>query len=80
MSAKLRKRHRVTVHLSRGSSYPEWSLGFFTQKHYFCHMRDIREEDKVNYEAPAILVLELKTEGLVCQSAERDGYSDAIEI
>lgn len=43
-------------------------------------MRDIREEDKVNYEAPAILVLELKTEGLVCQSAERDGYSVAIEI
>lgn len=43
-------------------------------------MRDIREEDKVNYEAPAILVLELKIEGLVCQSAERDGYSDAIEI
>ncbi len=43
-------------------------------------MRDIREEDKVNYEAPAILVLELKTKGLVCQSVRRDVYGDAIEI
>lgn len=34
----------------------------------------------MNYEAPVMLVLELKTEGLVCESVRRDVYGDAIEI
>ncbi len=49
-------------------------------KNYFCTMRDMAKEDRVHYDAPAMLVLEVKTEGLVCQSVEWENYGDAIEI
>ena len=36
--------------------------------------------NKEKYDAPVMLVLEVKTEGLVCQSVEVPDYGDVIEI
>ena len=48
------------------------------------HIARMKEEGKTNYEAPATTVVEVKIEGVVCQSpdgieATRDGYGNVIE-
>ncbi len=40
----------------------------------------MERNSKYLYEAPAVTVVELKMEGLLCLSGELDGYGDAIEI
>lgn len=37
-------------------------------------------ETKQRYEAPTATVMELKTEGLICLSGDRDGYDNVFEI
>ena len=43
-------------------------------------MRDLVKKGKLQYDAPAMQVLEVNTEGLVCQSVDLTGYDNAIEI
>ena len=37
-------------------------------------------KDKETYEAPAMLVVEVKAEGIICMSGDRNGYGDSYEL
>lgn len=37
-------------------------------------------KNRETYEAPAIMNVEVKTEGIICTSGDRDGYGNAFEL
>lgn len=43
-------------------------------------MYHMEVNDKWPYEAPAVEVVEVNTEGIICESGNRDGYGNPNEI